>query len=184
MINYADELPVKNWAKTLAYDYEIGEELFYSNITSAFPKKVISVNDWTIERITVYKTKVQSIYAMTFYVKAVEGDNVYTQKIRIYNPYLPRTRSIDEYIGCKIVGANMICSVRHKQVINVARFVQIIKKDGRKSNPIMRLEEETLDSINKQQWAETPDFVDYGSMSEKEFLSTYFPEREKEKFII
>lgn len=184
MSNYADDLPIKNWAKTLVYDYDIDEELFYSNITAAFPKEVIKVDDWTIERITVYKTKVQNIYAMTLYVKVIENGKAYTQKIRIYNPYLPRTKSIDEYIGCKIVGVNLICAVRHKQVINVARFVQVIKKDGRKSNPIMRLEEETLESVNKQQWAEDDDFEDHGSMNEKEFLSTYFPKRDMGKFIL
>lgn len=181
-----DDLPIKNWAKTLAFDFDIAEELGELNITSVFPKDTTKFKPaWRIERITVYKSSPRSKAAITFYCNARIKSKIYTQHIRIFAPHAPRVDNLKDYLGRRVVGANFICSVRNSKYSTlIARFIQTVDKKGRKSNPIMRNEDDERNIEGKQESLQLNSFIDYGAMDERTFLETYFSKRDPDKFLI
>ena len=181
-----DDLPIKNWAKTLAFDFDIGDELGDMNITAVFPKDTTKFRPaWVIERITVYKTSPRSKTAITFYCNARIKGKIYTHQIRIFTPHIPRIDNLKDCLGRRVVGANFLCVARNKNYMTfVSRFIQTVDRKGRKSNPIMRRENEERSVKNKQCSYELDSFVDYGSIDERTFLETYFPKRDPDKFLI
>lgn len=181
-----DDLPIKNWAKTLAFDFDIVDELANLNITAVFPKDTTKFwPAWRIEKITVYRSAPRQKTAITFCCNARIKGKVYTQNIRIYSPHAPRIKDLNEYLGRRVVGANFICAIRtSKQLTLVARFIQTVSKKGRKSNPIMRSEDDARNISDKQQSYQIDSLIDYGPMNEKCLLETYFPKRDPNKFLI
>lgn len=137
-----DSLPVKHWAKTILIDNEIVDEIAYlKNIKMVYPKRVIKFDEGLIIRKVSVFTANEGTQAVEFYADMHYNGETYTQRFRIYSPHFPRVKKLRQYVGSKIVGANLICtSDSTSSQFHVARYIQIIKRDGLKSNPITRLE--------------------------------------------
>lgn len=182
-IEEIDKMPLKHWAKTIAIDNDIIDEINSINIELVFPKKVTKLEDWVITQVHTYTTN-KGRKAVVFYAQVEIDGETFTQRIRIYTPHFPRIKDLNQYLGSTIVGANFMCSVKlNGQNVLIARYIQVIKKDGLKSNPIIQLDTRSKELLEKNRLIHVDNYEDHGQMSNDQFIDRYFPDRNKKDFI-
>lgn len=178
-----DNLFLKYWAKTLAIDYDIVDELNRINIAAMFPKEILKVENWLITKITVHDSPFKKKF-ITFHAQCEIDGEKYTQKIRIYSPKLPRVKRLQQYLGSEIIGINLICSTKiRKDTILIARFIKILKEDGKKSNPIMDHVENTSPLVAKTISIESEDHQMHDAMTSEMIVKRYFDKRYGNKLL-
>ena len=176
-----DNLPIKAWAKTVAIDNDIVDELDKASINVVYPKAKIKLEDWKITKILIYTSPLKR-KVLVFYGEVEIDGKVYTERIRLYSPHLPRVKDLEQYLGATIVGGNFICSIiTNNQRILVANYIQVIKTDGLKSNPVTKPIEKSSKLLEKPITLTVNDFEDHDQMNDKMFLERYFPNRDHSK---
>lgn len=182
LIDTVEELPVKHWAKTILIDNDIAYEIYdqKQNITMVYPKRVIKMDEpWEIKKIRLFTSKEdEDKEAVEFFTEAIIDGEKYTQRFKIYSPHFPRVKYLKQYLGSHIVGANLMCTIESKNSqTHIARYIQIIKKDGLKSNPITRENPTNKQSIYENQLIQTEDYKNYGFLDRSKFKEKFFNDR-------
>lgn len=180
LIDSVEELPIKHWAKTILIDNNIIEDIYNQkdNITMVYPKRVIKFDtSWEIKKIRLLSTNDDN-QAVEFFTEAIIDNKKCTQRFKIYSPHFPRVKHLQQYLGSHVVGANLMCTVESKNSqIHIARYIQIIKKDGLKSNPITRENPTNKKSIYESQLLQLDDYKNYGVLDRHRFKELFFDDR-------
>lgn len=173
-----EQLPLKHWAKTVLIDSDIIDEIAdLKYIKMAYPKRVIRFDEWEIKKVTVSSTR-NHHQVVDFYTETIYKGQVYTQRFRVYSPHFPRVKRLSQYIGGKIVGANLMCTAElNGTQIHVARYIQTIKTDNLKSNPITQLDPKSVNLTYHNCILEANDYKNYKPFKKQLFKDLYFHDR-------
>lgn len=169
---------------------EFEEELLDSIITANFTKKAIEPTNWKVFKIEVYKTVLNKT-VLTLHVKAVEppANTVYYERIRLYSPWIPVAKDLNELVGSTVRSIKAMCMVRNiedERPIFIGQEIRLIKPNNKKCNistthedeksPLIDLEDDYYPHINiyAGDIHEMRGLMAKRSLSEKEYIQKYF----------
>lgn len=188
-------LNIRNWAKTVAFDYDVEDELYSSNIIGSYPKAAIDVTkqDWRIAAVRDGYSSLKRHYLDFVVITTLQDRKVFII-IRIFSPNTPRISNFNQYIDARVVGVNFLCTTVDEEGNNfhIARFIKTLKSDGSgKSNPILRCAEDEALIIMSYRLSHKPinvisskvDLTEYQPLLEKEYFELIAPEFDVNKFV-
>lgn len=181
-----EDLAVKNWVKSIAFDYDLEEELRSMNIIMQAPNIITPLNDWIIKKITLNKSKNGKEFVI-FYGEFEHNGEKKVQKLKMFTPYFPRTKQIEDYLGGIIKGASILCGIQSgvskSDFTLVVNQIRIVKKDDSKSNPITKKQEDMSYKVFKSSPNSLEkDYMFYPNLSAKEFFYKFYPDRKEKLF--
>ena len=153
-------LPLKNWAKTIAEDFELYDELLEHEILVAHTREVYDNMQWIIYAVESAGDVTGRRYLRVKAIGETHDGEKRRISIRIYSPKLPRISMLSDYVGRTLAGGQFLCTIRDGNEHDVvAYFIRTVDSTGKKSNPITIQHEESSSFID-QDYCYSNDKVD------------------------
>lgn len=141
-------LELKKWAKTIAWDLALEDELENAVTTAVFPNEFSVDLYLDIEDVRVYKNEYERT-VLTLIASSRSKFDDYKYIIRMYSPTMPRIKSFDDLVGKRIHAIKVFCTIKTAETDETIIIAHSLKiKETARSKRVLSILE-TVDELDK-----------------------------------